>query len=122
MSVQSEITRISNAKAAIKTALANKSVIVPDATKLDDYADYIDQIQAGGGEPSYITTETTNINLVPPYTTVVNPTSDAFSSISENITDIGTVYTFYNPDVYKMFFNTNATAYTATRSQLTCAY
>lgn len=46
MSVQSEITRISNAKTAIKTAIEGKGVAVPDATMLDGMPALIDDIES----------------------------------------------------------------------------
>lgn len=49
MSVQSEITRLQNAKAAIKTAVEGKGVTVPDGTLLDGMASLIESIEAGGG-------------------------------------------------------------------------
>ena len=49
MSIQTELTRITNAKAAIKTAIEGKGVTVPDATLLDGMAALIESIQAGGG-------------------------------------------------------------------------
>lgn len=49
MSVQSEITRLQNAKAAIKAAIEGKGVTVPDDTLLDGMAALIDSIEAGGG-------------------------------------------------------------------------
>ena len=49
MSIQTELTRIVNAKAAIKTAIEGKGVTVPDATLLDGMASLIDSIEAGGG-------------------------------------------------------------------------
>lgn len=47
MTIASEITRLQWAKADIKTSIENKGVAVPSATKLDDYAPYIDQIDTG---------------------------------------------------------------------------
>ena len=44
MSVQSEITRIGNAKTAIKTAIEGKGVTVPSDTKLDGMALLIESI------------------------------------------------------------------------------
>lgn len=44
MSVQSEITRIGNAKTAIKTAIEGKGVTVPSGTKLDGMALLIESI------------------------------------------------------------------------------
>ena len=49
MSIQTELTRIINARAAIKTAVEGKGVTVPDGTLLDGMASLIESIQAGGG-------------------------------------------------------------------------
>ena len=49
MSIQTELTRITNAKAAIKAAVEGKGVTVPDGTLLDGMAALIDGIEAGGG-------------------------------------------------------------------------
>lgn len=48
--IQTEITRIANAKAAIKTAIEGKGVTVLETTMLDGFAVLIDSISAGGGE------------------------------------------------------------------------
>ncbi len=50
MIIQTELTRITNAKAAIKAAIEGKGVAVPDATLLDGMAALIDSIEAGGGD------------------------------------------------------------------------
>ena len=50
MSVQSELARLENAKAAIKAAIEGKGVTVPEATHLDGMAALIESIQAGGGD------------------------------------------------------------------------
>ena len=49
MSIQTELTRITNAKAAIKTAIEGKGVTVPDGTLLDGMAPLIEAIEASGG-------------------------------------------------------------------------
>ena len=49
MSIQTELTRITNAKAAIKAAVEGKGVTVPDGTLLDGMAALIKSIEAGGG-------------------------------------------------------------------------
>ena len=49
MSIQTELTRITNAKAAIKAAIEGKGVTVPDGTMLDGMAALIAGIEAGGG-------------------------------------------------------------------------
>ena len=49
MSIQTELTRLTNAKAAIQTAIEGKGVTVPSDTLLDGMAALIDAIEAGGG-------------------------------------------------------------------------
>ena len=49
MSIQTELTRITNAKATIKTAIEGKGVTVPAGTLLDGMAALIESIEAGGG-------------------------------------------------------------------------
>lgn len=46
MSLESEITRISNAKADIKTAIEQRGVDVSEEARIDDYAGYVNQIGA----------------------------------------------------------------------------
>ena len=53
MSIASEITRLNNAKAAIKQSLANKGVEVSDSALLDEYPALIDSIPMEGGNPYY---------------------------------------------------------------------
>ena len=55
MSIASEITRLNNAKAAIKQSLANKGIEVSDSALLDEYPALIDSIEVGGegGDPYY---------------------------------------------------------------------
>lgn len=53
MSIQTDLTRIKNAKAAIKAAIEGKGVTVPDATLLDGMAALIESIEAGGGIAGY---------------------------------------------------------------------
>ena len=55
MSIQTDLTRIKNAKAAIKAAIEGKGVSVPDGTLLDGMAALIESIEAGGGGVSGIT-------------------------------------------------------------------
>ena len=49
MSIQTELTRLTNAKAAIQTAIEGKGVTVPEGTLLDGMAALIESIEAGGG-------------------------------------------------------------------------
>ena len=48
MNIQTELTRITNAKAAVKAAIEGKGVTVPDGTLLDGMAPLIESIEAGG--------------------------------------------------------------------------
>ena len=49
MSLASEITRLQNAKSALKTSIEAKGVPVSDSTLISDYSAYVDQISTGGG-------------------------------------------------------------------------
>lgn len=49
MTIASNLQRIINAKAAIKAAIIEKGVEVPDDEKVDEYYSYIDQINTGPG-------------------------------------------------------------------------
>ena len=67
MSVQSEITRLANAKTAIATAIEGKGVTVPDGTLLDGMAPLIESIEAGGGNfasGTFTTTDDITSNVV----------------------------------------------------------
>ena len=55
MSIQTELTRITNAKAAIQTAIEDKGVTVPSGTLLDGMAALIESIEAGGGSGNFAT-------------------------------------------------------------------
>lgn len=67
MSIQTELTRITNAKAEIKTAIEGKGVTVPDGTMLDGMAELISGIEAGGGgaiiEEGTVTPETDKTSI-----------------------------------------------------------
>ena len=70
MSIQTELTRLTNAKSAIKAAIEGKGVTVPDATLLDGMAALIESIEAGGGggiRATYgtvVPTSTSSMNFV----------------------------------------------------------
>lgn len=58
MSYQDELQRLVEAKASMRQSIINKGVDVPDDAKIEDYADYILQIDTGGGyDPSNPTLE-----------------------------------------------------------------
>lgn len=48
MSIQEQITRLTNAKQSIKTSIENKGVNVSDSALLNEYPSYISQIETGG--------------------------------------------------------------------------
>lgn len=49
MAISDELTRIQTAKADIKASIEAKGVTIPSDALIDQYADYVDQIQTGGG-------------------------------------------------------------------------
>ena len=49
MSMQTDLTRIKNAKAAIKAYIEGKGLTVPEGTLLDGMASMLESIEAGGG-------------------------------------------------------------------------
>lgn len=53
MAISDEITRIQGAKAGLRTSIQAKGVTVPASAKIDDYPDYVDAIQQGGGGGTY---------------------------------------------------------------------
>ena len=63
MSISTELTRIQQAKADIKTAIEAKGVTVPSSATIDTYDDYVSQISGGGGGipmPSNLSAATLN--------------------------------------------------------------
>ena len=78
MSIQTELTRLTNAKAAIKAAIEGKGVTVPEATLLDGMAALIESIEAGGctitsgsftpaSDPTYGYTVTHGLGKIPEF-------------------------------------------------------
>lgn len=94
MSIYSEITRVKNAKAAIKAALAEKGVDAGDG-KLDTYAEKIGQIHTGDGVPvSVIERSGTSVQIpvgttkIGNYAFYVYPTLSTVT-IPDSVTSIG---------------------------------
>ena len=79
MSIADQITRLKNAKESIKTSVANKGTVIPENTTLDQYPEYIDQIQTVGNYQAKTVTPTAN-------GVTVNPDAgyDALSSVTVN--------------------------------------
>lgn len=59
MSIQTDLTRIKNAKATIKAYIEGNGLTVPDATLLDGMAAMLESIEAGGGGAKFVTGEFT---------------------------------------------------------------
>ena len=103
MSIQTELTRITNAKAAIKTAIEGKGVTVPDATLLDGMAALIESIEAGGGDFSAFPQKIDTV-----LSGSVTPASDAGYLI---IKDFGNSTSMnYLPRIFIMFRKTPASS------------
>lgn len=82
MSIYSEITRVKNAKAAIKAALAEKGVDAGDG-KLDTYAEKIGQIHTGDGVPvSVIERSGTSVQIPAGTTKIGNYAFYVYSTLS----------------------------------------
>ena len=79
MSIADQITRLKNAKESIKTSVANKGTVIPENTTLDQYPEYIDQIQTVGNYQAKTVTPTANGVTVNPDTGY-----DALSSVTVN--------------------------------------
>ena len=84
MSVQTELTRITNAKAAVKAAIEGKGVTVPDGTKLDGMAVLIDSIEAGGGAENLFGTYFETGSIIP----ASDITSDYTIEFQNNFTQV----------------------------------
>lgn len=65
MSVNTQLDRLENAKAAIKTAIEGKGVTVPSATKLDEMAPLIESITPTLQSKSVTITSNGTINISP---------------------------------------------------------
>lgn len=91
MSIQTDLTRIKNAKAAIKAAIEGKGVTVPDATLLDGMAALIEAIEAGGGGGDVDLSDMTvcRFEYVTPAENITSKLSLDFRPPSDNIFAIG---------------------------------
>lgn len=103
MSVADQITRIKNAKAAIKQSIQNKGVTVSDTAKLDEYPALIDSITVGGGDDEKIyqnpdffefrTQENTSYRGLFAYENALDVDLSMFDS--RNVTDMSYMFSSY---------------------------
>lgn len=120
MSVQTELTRIKNSKAAIKAAIEGKGVTVPDGTLLDGMAALIESIEAGGGSGNFATGAFTttdditsnvvinhNLGVKPKFMIVLSANDSAYTSSKPKMLSFCYIYQhnsinyglkFQNPD------------------------
>ena len=114
MSIQTDLTRIKNAKEAIKTAVEGKGVTVPDGTLLDGMASLIESIEAGGGSGSgnfatgtFTTTDDITSNVVinhnlgvkPKFIIVLCTDSKSYEESKPTILSFYYIYP-YSSDIY----------------------
>ena len=121
MSISTEIARLQNAKASIKTSIENKGVTVPSSTKLDGYSALIDTIHTG----SQVTVESLTVTQNGTY----QESGKAYSPVTVNVqgggggvnngNDVvfidydGTVVASYSKDDLEMPANPSHTGLTA---------
>ena len=97
MSIQTELTRITNAKAAIKTAIEGKGVTVPEGTLLNGMAALIESIEAGGSDTLFGTYFETG-SIIPASDITDNYTiqfQKNFSGIPGNLSDPRYIFAFW---------------------------
>ena len=95
MSIQTDLTRIKNAKAVIKAYIEGKGLTVPEGTLLDGMASMLSSIDAGGGNFATGTFTTTdditsnvvinhNLGVKPKFILVLCTDSSTYSSSKSN--------------------------------------
>ena len=110
MSIQADLSRIINAKAAIKAAIEGKGVTVPDATLLDGMASLIESIEAGGGNFAVGTFTTTdditsdvvinhNLGVKPKFIIVLSTHNSAYNASGPKLLSFYYLYQ-YNSTYY----------------------
>ena len=93
MSISDQITRLNNAKAAIKQAIFNKGVEVSDEAKLDEYPALIDSIVVGGGTDDFLAMRTMNgTNMSHLFCSYPGTTLDVSNLDVSNATDISGMF------------------------------
>lgn len=129
MSIASEITRLQDAKADIKTAIEAKGVTVPSNALLDSYDAYIAQISGGGttGLEYETGTYTPTTDIARPTisfskTHSVPPSYVSFYDVDTTFPDTNSnVYMNY-VDVYRMFSSTGYPYSATSQRYSTVAY
>lgn len=93
MSITSEISRLSSAKADLKTAIQAKGVTVPTNAKLDDYDTYVGQITTPNLQSRTVSPSTSQQTITPAsgYNGLSSVTVNAATLQSKSATSNGTV-------------------------------
>ena len=111
MSIQTDLTRLQSAKAAIKAAIEGKGVTVPEATLLDGMASLIESIEAGGSgnlaAGTFTTTDDITSNIVINHNLGVKPNFIIVLSTSFN------AYSAQDPKMLSFYyiFQASSTTY-----------
>ena len=97
MSISDQITRLNNAKAAIKQAISNKGVEVSDEAKLDEYPALIDSIEVGGGADEFFNLRTDNgTNFSSLFYSYTGSELDLSNWDTSNVADMNNMFAYCN--------------------------
>lgn len=113
MSIQTELTRIKNAKAAIKAAIEGKGITVPDGTLLDGMASLIEGIEAGGGDISSIFGRQT---ITGTFTLASDSRSYIMIDIGQTLDKLPSLYFLFCDDTVGDLYDTGHRAFYAART------
>lgn len=103
MSIQTELTRITNAKEAIKTAVEGKGVTVPDGTLLDGMASLIESIEAGGVGTQFGDYDIVQTGTITPASHISEYVLDTGITIASKTQSENTLFLVFLDYVYSSF-------------------
>lgn len=103
MRIQTELTRIINAKAAIKTAIEGKGVTVLDGTLLDGMASLIESIEAGSGGAQFGDYDIVQTGTITPASDISEYVLDTGITIASKTQAENTLFLVFLDHVYSNF-------------------